>query len=253
MDLNGLNAVVSGGASGLGLATARALVAAGARVAVLDVNREALAALEGQPGLLPLACDVTDGASAEAAFVQARSAHGAERLLVHCAGVAPAARIVGRNGPMALDAFRRVVDINLVGSFNLLRLAAASMKLLDPLDDGERGLVVLTASIAAYEGQIGQAAYAASKAGVTGLVLPAARELAPAGVRVCAIAPGVFETPMVGSMPAEVQQSLAADVPFPRRLGRPDEFAQLVLSIAANRMLNGSVIRLDGAHRMGAR
>ncbi len=253
MDLNGKAAIVSGGASGLGRATAQALVEAGAKVAVFDIDAEALAAVQRELGVLAVACDVADAASAEAAFAQARVAHGAERLLVNCAGIAPAARIVGRNGPMALDAFSRVIGVNLVGSFNLLRLSAAQMKLLDPLADGERGLIVLTASIAAYEGQIGQAAYAASKAGVVGLVLPAARELANVGVRVMGIAPGVFETPMVAAMPAEVQASLGASIPFPSRLGRASEYASLAVYLAGNAMLNGEVIRLDGAHRMGAR
>jgi NAD(P)-dependent dehydrogenase (short-subunit alcohol dehydrogenase family) len=253
LDLNGKAAIVSGGASGLGRATAQALVEAGAKVAVFDIDAEALAAVQRELGVLAVACDVADAASAEAAFAQARVAHGAERLLVNCAGIAPAARIVGRNGPMALDAFSRVIGVNLVGSFNLLRLSAAQMKLLDPLADGERGLIVLTASIAAYEGQIGQAAYAASKAGVVGLVLPAARELANVGVRVMGIAPGVFETPMVAAMPAEVQASLGASIPFPSRLGRASEYASLAVYLAGNAMLNGEVIRLDGAHRMGAR
>lgn len=253
MDLQGISAIVSGGASGLGLATAQALHKAGARVAVFDVNPDALQSVAAQGALLPVHCDVTDADSAEAAFAQAAAAHGTARLLVSCAGVAPAARIVGRAGPMALADFRRVVDINLIGSFNLLRLAAARMQSLPVLDDGERGLVVLTASIAAYEGQIGQSAYAASKAGVAGLVLPAARELAQGGVRVCGIAPGVFQTPMVAAMPDVVKTALAADVPFPRRLGHPTEYAELVLHLASNRMLNGCMLRLDGAHRMGVR
>lgn len=253
MNLSGISAVVSGGASGLGLATARALVEAGAKVAVFDVNVQALEAAQKELGVLPIACDVTDADDAQAAFARTRMVHGAERLLINCAGVAPAARIVGRNGPMPLKDFARVVNVNLVGSFNLLRLSAFSMKQLDPLADGERGLIVLTASIAAYEGQVGQAAYAASKAGVVGLVLPAARELASSGIRVCGIAPGVFETPMVSAMPAEVQQSLAASIPFPSRLGRPNEYASLATHIAANTMLNGEIIRLDGAHRMGAK
>lgn len=250
MQLQGITAIVAGGASGLGRATVDALLAAGAKVAAFDLNPDALPAHEG---LLPLRCDVTQADSAEAAFAEARRRFGGERLVVNCAGIAPAAKIVGRQGPMALDDFRRVVEVNLVGSFNLLRLAAAQMKQLDPLNGDERGLVLLTASIAAWEGQVGQAAYAASKAGVNGLVLPAARELAPAGIRVCAIAPGVFETPMVGGMPDEVQRALAASVPFPSRLGRPAEFASLALHVAGNPMLNGCTLRIDGAHRMGAR
>ena len=172
---------------------------------------------------------------------------------MNCAGICPAAKVVGRNGPASLDAFSRVVQINLVGTFNMMRLVAAGAAGLEPLDGGERGVIVSTASIAAYEGQIGQAAYAASKAGVVGLTLPAARELAPLGIRVCAIAPGMFETPMVQSLPQDVQESLGAAVPFPARFGRPDEYAQLVMAILANPMLNGETIRLDGALRMQAR
>lgn len=252
MELQGISAIVSGGASGLGKATARALVEAGAKVAVFDVSAKGLAEVERELGVLAVYCDVADAASAESAFRHVRAVQGGERLLVNCAGVAPAAKIVGRKGPMALNAFAQVVSVNLVGSFNLLRLSAAHMKELDPLVDGERGLIVLTASIAAYEGQIGQAAYAASKAGVVGLVLPAARELAGSGVRVIGIAPGVFETPMVAAMPAEIQASLGASIPFPSRLGRATEYASLAAYAATNTMLNGEVIRLDGAHRMGA-
>jgi NAD(P)-dependent dehydrogenase (short-subunit alcohol dehydrogenase family) len=253
MKLEGKSAIVSGGASGLGLATARALVEAGARVTVFDINPVALEAAQRELGVLPVFCDVTDADSAQRAFDQARAAQGGERLLVHCAGIAPAARIVGRDAPMALPDFSRVVGVNLIGSFNLMRLSAFNMKLLDPMEDGERGLIILTASIAAYEGQIGQAAYAASKAGVVGLVLPAARELASWGVRVCGIAPGVFETPMVAGMPAQVQAALGAGIPFPQRLGRPAEYASLAAYIATNAMINGDVIRLDGAYRMAAR
>ena len=253
MDVAGQAALVSGGASGLGRATAQALAQAGARVAILDINESAAAAAAEEIGARAFACDVADAAATERAVAAARAEFGPARLAVACAGIGPAARIVGRDGAMPLDAFRRVIEINLIGSFNLLRLAAADMAGLDPLADGERGLVVLTASIAAYEGQIGQAAYSASKGGVVGLVLPAARELARSGVRVVAIAPGIFATPMLSALPQAAQDSLARSVPFPARLGRPEEYAALVLDICRNPMLNGSVIRLDGALRMAPR
>ena len=250
MQVQGVAAIVTGGGSGLGAATGRALAAAGAKVALLDLNQEAAAAVADEIGGLALACDVADAASAEAAVARAAEAHGPARILVNCAGIAPAARIVGRSGPASLDAFATVIRVNLIGSFNLMRLVAAGAQALDPLEGGERGVVVSTASVAAYEGQIGQAAYAASKAGVVGLTLPAAREFAAVGIRVCAIAPGLFETPMLRGLPQEVQDSLGAAVPFPSRLGRPEEYADLVMAIVGNPMLNGEVIRLDGALRM---
>lgn len=246
----GIAAVVTGAGSGLGAATARALAREGAKVALLDVNLDAARAVASEIGGLAIACDVTDAGHAEAAVAQAAQAHGPARVLVNCAGIAPAARIVGRSGPADLAAFAKVVQVNLIGSFNLMRLVAAGAIGLDPLAEGERGVIISTASIAAYEGQIGQAAYAASKAGVVGLTLPAAREFASAGIRVCAIAPGIFETPMLKGLPQEVQDSLGAAVPFPSRLGRPEEYARLALAIIANPMLNGEVIRLDGALRM---
>ena len=196
---------------------------------------------------------MTDAAAVEAAVAAARQRHGPARIAVNCAGVGTAGRIVGRDGPLPLDAFRRVIEVNLIGSFNLLRVAAAEMTALDPLADGERGIIVSTASVAAYEGQIGQAAYSASKGGIVSLTLPAARELARYGVRVVAIAPGIFETPMLEGLPQNVQDSLAASVPFPSRLGRPAEYAALVLHLCQNRMINGEVIRLDGALRMAPR
>ena len=251
MDLQGIPAIVTGAGSGLGLATARALAAAGARVALLDLKPDTAAAAEIDGAAI--ACDVADGPAAEAAIAAAASAHGPARILVNCAGIAPAARIVGRDGPASLEAYARVVAVNLIGTFNMIRLVAAGAAKLDPLPTGERGVIVNTASVAAYEGQIGQAAYASSKAGVVGLTLPAARELAPLGIRVCTIAPGLFETPMLTGMPQPVQDSLAASVPFPARLGRPAEYAQLVLAIIANPMLNGETIRLDGALRMQPR
>ena len=243
-------AIVTGGASGLGAATARALAAAGALVTVFDMNEAQGQAVAGEIGGLFVHCDVADAESAEHAVAAATAAHGAARILVTCAGIAPAAKIVGRDGPLPLDAFRRVIDVNLNGTFNLMRLVAGDLQKLPPLDDGERGVVIFTASIAAFDGQIGQPAYAASKAGIAGLTLPAAREFARFGIRVCAIAPGLFATPLMSGMPQALQDKLGASVPFPSRLGRPDEFAKLVLHIIDNSMLNGEVIRLDGAMRM---
>jgi NAD(P)-dependent dehydrogenase (short-subunit alcohol dehydrogenase family) len=250
MQIDGQAAIVTGGASGLGLATAEMLAAAGARVALLDLDADKAAVVAGRLGGVGLACDVADGAAAERAVAAARDAHGPARILVNCAGIAPPARIVGRSGPMPLPEFARVIQVNLIGTFNLLRLAAADMTALAPDEGGERGVVVNTASVAAFEGQIGQAAYAASKGGIAALTLPAAREFARHGIRVVTIAPGIFATPMLRGLPENVQQSLAASVPFPRRLGEPAEYAALVAHIIANPMLNGEVIRLDGALRM---
>ena len=254
MEVAGHAALISGGASGLGRATAAALAAAGAKVALLDIDGAAAAAAAKELGGLGLACDVTDAAVTERAVAAARDRHGAARIVVNCAGIGRSGRIVDRDGkPMPLEQFQRVVTVNLIGSFNLLRLAAADMIGLDPLNDGERGVILLTASVAAYDGQIGQAAYSASKGGIVGLTLPAARELARYGIRVAAIAPGVFATPMLAGLPQPAQDSLAAGVPFPQRLGRPDEYAALALHICRNTMLNGEVIRLDGALRMPPR
>jgi NAD(P)-dependent dehydrogenase (short-subunit alcohol dehydrogenase family) len=253
MRLDGQAAIVTGGASGLGAATARRLAGGGCRVALLDINQSAAEAQARNIGGIGIACDVADAASAEAAVAKARDAHGPARLLVNCAGIGTAGRIVGRDGPIELAAFERVIRINLIGSFNLLRLAAADMTALDPLEEGERGVIINTASIAAYEGQVGQAAYAASKAGVVGMTLPAAREFARFGVRVMTIAPGLFHTPMVEGLPPDVQRSLGEGIPFPPRLGAPDEYAALVEHIVANRFLNGETIRLDGALRMPPR
>lgn len=253
MDLNGIAAIVTGGASGLGGATARALAAGGAKVAIFDVNQPAAEAMAAEIGGLAVACDVADAEAGERAMAAARAAHGPVRVLVNCAGIGTAGRIVGRDGPLALGAYERVVRVNLIGTFNMLRLAAAEMSALDALADGERGVIVNTASVAAFEGQVGQAAYASSKAGVVGLTLPAARELARFGVRVVAIAPGLFMTPMLAALPPDIQQSLGDSVPFPQRLGAPEEYASLALHIVANRMLNGETIRLDGALRMPPR
>lgn len=253
MKFAGKAAIISGGASGLGRATAEALAAAGVKVTILDVNEAAAAAVARETHGFAIGCDVTDATGVEAAVAAARQRHGPARIAVNCAGIGTAGRIVGRDGPLPLDAFRRVIEVNLVGSFNILRVAAAEMIALDPLAEGERGIIVSTASVAAYEGQIGQAAYSASKGGIVSLTLPAARELARYGVRVVAIAPGVFETPMVEGLPQNVRDSLAASVPFPSRLGRPAEYAALVLHLCQNSMINGEVIRLDGALRMAPR
>jgi NAD(P)-dependent dehydrogenase (short-subunit alcohol dehydrogenase family) len=253
MDITGHAAVVTGGASGLGAATARMLAQAGAKVAILDVNHKAAAETAIDINGIAIACDVTDSAATEAAFAAAAADHGPARILISCAGVGPAKRIVGRDGPMPLADFARVVEINLIGTFNAMRLAAAAMQPLEPLADGERGIIVCTASVAAYEGQVGQSAYAASKGGVVGLVLPAAREFAQFGIRVNAIAPGIFSTPMLHSLPEQAQQSLAASVPFPKLLGQPPQFAALIRHMIENRYLNGEVVRLDGALRMAPR
>jgi len=253
MDIAGHAAVVTGGASGLGAATARMLAQAGAKVALLDVNQKAAAEVAIDINGIAIACDVTDSASTEQALAKAAADHGVARILINCAGVGPAKRIVGRDGPMPLAEFARVIAINLIGTFNAMRLAAAAMQSLTALEDGERGIIVCTASVAAYDGQIGQSAYAASKGGVVGLVLPAAREFAQFGIRVNAVAPGIFSTPMLHALPEAAQQSLAAAVPFPKLLGQPPQFAALVRHMIENRYLNGEVIRLDGALRMGPR
>jgi NAD(P)-dependent dehydrogenase (short-subunit alcohol dehydrogenase family) len=253
MQLNGMAAIVTGGGSGLGAATAERLARGGCRVAAVDINEAAAKATAERIGGVGIKCDVADTSSAEAAFAAARAAHGPLRILVNCAGIGSAGRIVGREGPLKLDAFERVIRVNLIGTFNMLRLAAAEMSETDPLEDNERGVIVNTASIAAFDGQVGQAAYAASKGGVASLTLPAARELARAGVRVMTIAPGLFHTPMVAQLPPEIQASLGASIPFPSRLGMPEEYAALVEHIVTNRFLNGETIRLDGALRMAPR
>jgi NAD(P)-dependent dehydrogenase (short-subunit alcohol dehydrogenase family) len=253
MDVNGHAALVTGGGSGLGAETAVQLAKAGAKVALLDVNLEAARAVAERIGGLAVRCDVADADGAAAAVAQARERHGAARVLVNCAGIGPAKRIVGRDGPMPLGDYDRVIRVNLIGTFNMMRLAAADMSKLAPLADNERGVIVSTASVAAYEGQIGQAAYASSKGGVVALTLPAARELAQFGIRVLAIAPGLFLTPLLRSLPEETQASLSAAVPFPKRLGDPREFADMVLHCVRSGYLNGEVIRLDGALRMQPR
>jgi NAD(P)-dependent dehydrogenase (short-subunit alcohol dehydrogenase family) len=253
MDIRGHAAIITGGASGLGAATAAMLAEAGAKVAILDVNLTGARTTADKIGGLALHCDVTASEATASAIAAAKAKHGVARILVSCAGVGPAKRIVGRDGPMPLADFERVVQINLIGTFNAMRLVAADMQALEPLQDGERGIIVCTASVAAYEGQIGQAAYAASKGGVVGLVMPAAREFAQFGIRVNAIAPGIFSTPMLHGLPEQAQQSLAAAVPFPKLLGQPPQYAALVRHMIENRYLNGEVIRLDGALRMAPR
>ncbi len=253
MDMKGHAAVVTGGASGLGAATAHELARAGAKVTCLDVDIDRARAVADKIGGHAVECDVTSADEAAAALAQARGKHGAARLLVNCAGIGPAKRIVGRDGPMPLADFARVININLIGTFNMMRLVAADMQGLEPLADGERGVIISTASVAAFEGQIGQAAYSASKGGVVALTLPAAREFAQFGIRVNAIAPGIFLTPMLVALPEDTQKSLAAAVPFPKLLGRPDQFAALARHIIENTYINGEVIRLDGALRMAPR
>jgi NAD(P)-dependent dehydrogenase (short-subunit alcohol dehydrogenase family) len=250
MEIENRAAVVTGGASGLGLATGEMLAAAGARVALLDIDAARVAEAAGRIGGIGLQCDVTDAGAAERALGEARAAHGPAAILVNCAGIAAAKRIVGRDGPMPLAEFELVIRVNLIGTFNLTRLAAAEMMALEPNAEGERGVIVNTASVAAFDGQIGQSAYAASKGGIAALTLPAAREFARHGIRAMTIAPGIFETPMLRGLPDAAQQSLAAAVPFPKRLGRPEEYAMLVRHILENPMLNGETIRLDGAIRL---
>jgi NAD(P)-dependent dehydrogenase (short-subunit alcohol dehydrogenase family) len=250
MEIARTSALVTGGASGLGAATARLLAARGARVAILDRDADKARALAAEIGGLGLGGDVASAEDMAAAFAAAAAAHGPPRIVVACAGIAPAARIAGSKGPHDLALFAQVIGVNLIGTFNAMRLAADAMRSLEPGADGERGVIVMTASVAAFEGQIGQAAYAASKAGVVGMTLPAARELAAHGIRVVSIAPGLFLTPLLLGLAQETQEALGKSVPFPARLGRPEEFGALVAHICENRMLNGEVIRLDGALRM---
>jgi NAD(P)-dependent dehydrogenase (short-subunit alcohol dehydrogenase family) len=250
MQLKDISAIVTGGASGLGAATARALAAKGAKVAVCDLNTKLAESVAAEIKGVAVTCDVADSASAEAAVAAAAKAHGPARVLVNCAGIGIAKRVIGRDGPMPLADFDRVIRINLIGSFNMLRLATAPMSKLEPLANGERGVVINTASVAAYDGQIGQAAYSASKGGIVGMTLPIARELAQFGVRVLTIAPGLFLTPLLAGLPQEAQDSLAAAIPFPHRLGQPEEFASLALHMIDNPYLNGEVVRLDASLRM---
>ncbi len=255
MQLAGSVAVITGGASGLGAATARLFGGAGAQLALFDLNAEAgntLAAEFGTHGLF-VETDVTNSADVQRALTQVQERFGSIHIVINCAGVGTAERVVGRQGPLPLERFERVIQINLIGTFNVIRLAAALMMQKPPNAEGERGVIINTASVAAFDGQIGQPAYAASKAGVAGMTLPIAREFASHGIRVMAIAPGVFDTPMVAGLPEPARQALSATVPFPKRLGRPDEYAALAQHIVENVMLNGETIRLDGALRMGPR
>ncbi|HEY4067914.1 MAG TPA: SDR family NAD(P)-dependent oxidoreductase [Burkholderiaceae bacterium] len=259
MNIHGQAALVTGAASGLGAQTARELARRGAKVALLDRNGEGTKAVAAeiiaQGGqALGIACDITSTDSVLAALDAARAAHGPARLVMNIAGIGTAKRLIAKDGtPMPLEDFKRVVEVNLFGTFNVIRLAAAEIVKLDALEDGERGVIVNTASVAAFDGQVGQEAYAASKGGVVALTLPLARDLAQFGVRVCTIAPGLFLTPLMAELPQAVQDSLAASIPFPKRLGKPEEFAQLCATIVENLSLNGEVIRLDGALRMAPR
>ena len=250
MKLSGTAAIVTGGASGLGAATAEALRAQGVNVALFDMNAEKGEALAKKLGGVFAQVNVADEASVKAGLEKAIAAIGTPRILVNCAGIAIGEKTVGKNGPHKLDSFRRVIDVNLIGTFNCIRLVAEAMEKLDPLDDGERGVIINTASVAAFEGQIGQAAYTASKAGVAGMTLPIARDLMGIGVRCCTIAPGIFWTPMMAGMDQKVQDALAQMIPFPKRLGRPEEYASLAVEICRNSYMNGETIRLDGAIRM---
>jgi NAD(P)-dependent dehydrogenase (short-subunit alcohol dehydrogenase family) len=253
MDIEGLAVIVTGGASGLGGATAEMLAGAGAKVTLFDMNAEAGEAHAERIGGRFVRVNVSEDEAVRDAVAEAEAAFGVARILVNCAGIAPASKTVGRGAaPHALDLFRRVIEVNLIGTFNVISKFAARLSVADPLGE-ERGVIVSTASVAAYEGQVGQAAYAASKSGVAGMTLPVARDLSQFGIRVCTIAPGIFWTPMLASMSQDVQDSLGKQVPFPSRLGKPDEYAKLVRSIIENPMLNGETIRLDGAIRMAPR
>jgi NAD(P)-dependent dehydrogenase (short-subunit alcohol dehydrogenase family) len=250
MNPNGQIAIVTGGGSGLGEATARLLAAKGAGVAILDLDIGRAAKVAAEIGGIALQCDVGDAGSGVASVAGVAEQLGEPRILVNCAGIAVGMKTIGKDGPHPLDQYRKVIEVNLIGTFNMIRLVADRTAKLEPLAGGERGVIVNTASVAAYDGQIGQAAYSASKGGVVGMTLPVARDLARSGIRVCTIAPGIFKTPMMAAMPQDVQDSLGAAVPFPSRLGEPSEYAALALHIVENQMLNGETIRLDGAIRM---
>lgn len=254
MNIQGHSALITGGGSGLGEATARELARLGAKVAVLDLHLENAQRVADEIGGIACACDITNSESLQAAMDAAAAAHGPARILMHIAGIGSAKRVVGKDGHAApLEDFARVINVNLIGTYNAARLFAAVCAKLDPMEDGERGVMVFTASVAAFDGQVGQQAYSASKAGVAGMTLPMARDLAQHGIRVCTIAPGLFATPLMQTLPEPVQASLAASIPFPPRLGKPEEFAQLAAHIVSNGHLNGEVIRLDGALRMAPR
>jgi len=251
VDINHSVAIITGASSGMGAATARHLHKLGAKVALLDINGEGIEVLAKDLRGIAIACDVSSAKDASKAMQQVKETLGVPQICVNCAGIAPAKRIVGREGPMELESFMHVINVNLVGTFNIMRLAAAEMSVAEPLNDnGERGVIINTASVAAFEGQIGQAAYSASKGGVVAMGLPAAREFARFGIRVMTIAPGLVETPMMRALPEDIQASLAESVPFPQRLAKASEYARLAQHIIENPMLNGSVIRLDGAIRL---
>jgi len=254
MKIEGQAALVTGGASGLGEATARELARRGAKVAVLDRNGEGARKIAASIGGVGCECDITSADSVGAALAQAAAAHGPARILMNVAGIGTAKRVVGKDGsPALLEEFVRVINVNLIGAYNVSRLFASACAKLDPLDGGERGTILFTASVAAFDGQVGQQAYSASKAGLVGMTLPMARDLAQYGIRVCSIAPGLFATPLMKTLPEPMQQSLAASIPFPPRLGKPEEFAELACHIVTNSHLNGETIRLDGALRMAPR
>ncbi|MBT3534140.1 MAG: 3-hydroxyacyl-CoA dehydrogenase [Rhodospirillaceae bacterium] len=253
MQVDGQVAIITGGASGLGEGTARELAGAGAKVAIWDIQEDKGMAIAKEIGGVFCKCDVTSEDGVIAAIGETREALGTARILVNCAGTGVAVKTTSRGEAHPLDQFERIIKINLIGTFNCIRLVSTDMVGLDPLDHGERGVVINTASVAAYDGQIGQAAYSASKGGIVGMTLPVARDLADKGIRVCTIAPGIFETPLLGTLPDDVRQSLANSVPFPQKLGQPGEYAQLARQIVENVMLNGETIRLDGAIRMAPR
>lgn len=253
MNPSGQVAVVTGGGSGLGEATARALAAKGARVAIFDVGIAKAEKVASDIGGMAVKCDVSSAESGEQAFAAVAEKLGGPRILVNCAGIGIAMKTTGKEGPHSLDVYRKVIEVNLIGTFNMIRLFAARCEQLEPLEGGERGVIVNTASVAAYDGQIGQAAYSSSKGGVVGMTLPVARDLSRSGIRVMTIAPGIFRTPMLAGLPQEAQDSLGKQVPFPPRLGEPSEYGALACHIVENQMLNGEVIRLDGAIRMAPR
>jgi NAD(P)-dependent dehydrogenase (short-subunit alcohol dehydrogenase family) len=253
MNPSGQVAIVTGAGSGLGEATARALAAKGARVAIFDVGMERAEKVAGEIGGIAVRCDVSSAEDGERAVAEATERLAPPRVLVNCAGIVAAVKTLGKDGPHPLDLYRKVIEVNLIGTFNMIRLVSNVTQKLDPLEGGERGVIVNTASVAAFDGQVGQAAYSSSKGGIVGMTLPVARDLSRSGIRVCTIAPGIFKTPMMASLPAEAQASLGQQVPFPSRLGEPSEYAALALHIIENQMLNGETIRLDGAIRMAPR
>lgn len=253
MNPSGQVAVITGGGSGLGLATAKALAAKGAKVALFDLNLEAAEKEAKVLGGIAVKCDVASETEGERAFAEVREKLGEPRILVNCAGIAIAVKTVGKDGPHSFDLYRKVIEVNLIGSFNMIRLFAAGTQEIEPLEGGERGVIINSASVAAYDGQVGQVAYSSSKGGIVGMTLPVARDLSRSGIRVCTIAPGIFKTPMMAGLPEDAQASLGQQVPFPPRLGEPEEYAALATHIVENQMLNGETIRLDGAIRMAPR